>query len=199
MGLFDNYQNIKPNNPSQPNNITPRPQPPKPNCSKVEPCTPPQPFAEYNVEGTQVGYWWYYGNSVNLVFDIEGEVVQELKEETPATEIENEITPMNTGLIVPADEFLLGKKATIKLYNFRREPLDSIISGQCTAIYDIEKENPHIEIDSDKHMVSIEFPIDIELSKKLVRGNYYISLEVSDTLDFDRTLFYQNDCVLTVK
>lgn len=99
MGIFDNYQNINPN--YIPNNINPPPNPCKP---KLEPCRPIKPYEEYNAEGKLVGYYWYYGDTINLEFNVDGEV----------TIIDGEEA-------ISALDFLIGKYVIIDIYNFRGE------------------------------------------------------------------------------
>lgn len=68
----------------------------------------------------------------------------------------------------------------MNLYNFRRE----IIYTQV------------VEAESSK----VIFPIDQELSNRLIRGVYYCSLNVSDKdSGFDQTVLQMEDCVLNVK
>ena len=159
--MFSNYENIPDmyipsNRPTCP--------PPEKCCPNLDPCKPTRPYyADYDIEGNLVGYWWYYGNTFDLEFNIEGEVTVEGSLQWS-----------------PIDEFIAGKLVTMNLYNFRRE----IIYTQV------------IKATSSK----VIFPIDQELSNKLVRGVYYCSLNVSDEkLGFDQTVLQMEDCVLNVK
>ena len=71
MGIFDNYQNL--DNAYVPNNLAQ-------SFPKKIPCCRPQfrkPFEEYNAEGKLIGYYWYYGNTVSLQFNITGEIIVE--------------------------------------------------------------------------------------------------------------------------
>lgn len=97
MGLFDNYQNINPN--YVPNNIVPPPNPCKP---KLEPCKPIKPYEEYNAEGELVGYYWHYGDTINLEFNVSGEV-----------------TIINGESFISAVDFLSNKYAVMTVYDFR--------------------------------------------------------------------------------
>lgn len=165
MGMFSNYEDLADN--YVPNNL--RPNPPKcdykSNCN-LEPCKPNKPYEEYNAEGQLIGYFWYYGNSVNLEFNINGEVTYEGSED-----------------YITAKDFLSDKLATIKLYNFRREEI-------VEKVYDLS---------TLPDPTSVTFVIDEGLSKKLVKGVYYITLTISDKTGFNTTIFYQEDCNLFVK
>lgn len=71
MGIFDNYQNL--DNAYVPNNLSQL-------FPKKIPCHRPQfkkPFEDYNAEGKLIGYYWYYGNTVSLNFNITGEIIVE--------------------------------------------------------------------------------------------------------------------------
>lgn len=63
--MFTNYNYINDN--VIPNNN------PKKTCS----CNYREPFANYNAKGDIIGYYWYFGNTVTLDFNITGEVVIE--------------------------------------------------------------------------------------------------------------------------
>ena len=58
---------------------------------------------------------------------------------------------------IDAEDFLKDKQAVVKLYNFRREIID-------TKTYQAS--------------TNIKYVIDKEFSQKLVRGNYFVSLEI---------------------
>ena len=61
--MFTNYNYINDN--VIPNNN------PKKTCS----CNYREPFANYNAKGDIIGYYWYFGNTLTLDFNITGEVV----------------------------------------------------------------------------------------------------------------------------
>lgn len=169
MGMFDNYENIASN--YIPNNLMPKCSPcsPKQNCSCIDPCKTNKPYyADYNIEGELIGYWWYYGNALNLEFTIEGEVTLEDSSE-----------------YIPAEDFVKGKKVTMKIYNFRREV---IYTTFLDIADDAEKAN------------TVTFEIDQELSNKMVKGVYYCSLNLSDEkLGFDQTVLQLDECTINVR
>ena len=65
--MFENFQNIPtsytPNN--YQNKIT--------DNTSVQSVSPNKPYEIKNALGEVTGYFWYYGNSIDLVFDIQGE------------------------------------------------------------------------------------------------------------------------------
>lgn len=110
-GMFDNYENLSEE--YAPNNLKPRPPfPPKNPCSPLEPCRANKPFEDYNTQGELIGYWWYYGNTLNLEFNIEQEVIVD-----------------GSCNYVTAEDFMKSIKptTTIKLYNFRRECIHTLV------------------------------------------------------------------------
>ena len=101
MGLFDKFDNIYNTNisASQVSNL------------KVGSI----PYEDYDVDGNLIGYYWHYGDTVELHFLIDGEVT-----------LENEY--------VTAEDFLSGKNAKIVIYNFRYEPLFETVVDASTDI-----------------------------------------------------------------
>lgn len=158
MGMFDNYDNLYQNN--VPCNVRPNTQQPSIPETKLDPIKTKMPYEDYNVKGELIGYWWHYGDTINLEFNIEGEMVVE-----------------GENVWVDATDYLVDKEIIVTLYNFRHEIItQKRFNGSTTVI----------------------FPIDRELSKQLVKGVYYASLSISKN-DLNDTLFYMEDCVLTVK
>ena len=103
-GMFDNYENLADD--YVPNNLRPSHPPKKPCSDNLDPCRPNKPYEDYDAKNNLVGYWWYYGNTFNLEFNIE-----------------QEATIVDSQHYIPAEEFMKGMKpdAIIKLYDFRRE------------------------------------------------------------------------------
>lgn len=62
--MFDNFQNIPAD--YTPNNF----QTAQNTCSAIEPKNPNKPYEIKNITGELLGYFWYYGNSIDLTFDI---------------------------------------------------------------------------------------------------------------------------------
>lgn len=118
MSMFNNYENI--DSKYTPNNSD--------YCKcNLKPARPNKPYEEYDISGNLIGYWWYYGNTVNLEFNIEGEVTYE-----------------GNDSYVSAKEFLKDKQIEIKLFNFRREEIISKIfkdqEDMSTVIFEIDKD-----------------------------------------------------------
>ena len=152
MGMFDSYETLN-------NNYVPQNKKPIPPCSPensvFEPLRPRKPYEEINAKGELIGYYWYYGDTVNLDFTIEGDIYGSV------------------------ESFLQDKVIRIELYNFRGELITfKTFEGSTNVI----------------------FPIDEELSKKLVKGTYTCSLSVLNSLTgMNKTLIHQEDCTLIVK
>ena len=166
--MFDNYENLQQN--YIPNNLPCCPPKIK-QCeeSKLEPCKPNKPYEDYNAQGLLVGYWWYYGNTITLDFDIIGEVTFEGNDKY--------ITP---------DEFLKDKEIKLELFNFRFENIFS-------KVYNYKM------IKQDDGRIAVILNIGPELSSQLVRGVYYISLTVWKEGILVDTIFSTQDGIFTVK
>ena len=207
MGMFLNYQNIEN---SYPNNLR-KSFPVATADSKLCPVEASKPYEEYNKKGELVGYFWRYGETLNLEFNIDGEITIEsdaiIFRQTAI--IPSDYTMGKVGqrayniidyrswtcvavdngkyvweedsvftypqvsdrkVYIPADSYLKDKHVEVVLYNFRMEPV-------CKKLYDAA--------------TTIVFPIDKELSEKLVKGIYYCSVSVfNDTTSvkvFDTT------------
>lgn len=217
--MFDGYQDL--DNYYVPSNI----RPPKPDCNKLKSCAPIKPYEDYNDKNELIGYWWYYGNTVVLEFNINGEITIEddaiiytNTTQQPSVTTEGRIgqkaynivdlkswTCMNIiyedgnvlkynwvldsefvypedgqrNVYIDAEDFLKDKQAVVKLYNFRREIID-------TKTYQAS--------------TNIKYVIDKEFSEKLVRGNYFVSLEIFDET-LNATIFYQGpeETAITIK
>ena len=126
MGMFDSYDDL--GNNYTPNNICPPTEHVCPAESKLAPCSPNKPYADYNSQGELTGYWWYYKNILNLEFNITGEVV-----------VEGSVD------YIDATDFLEDKSITVTLYNFRREIITvRTYPGSTTIIFEIDKELSNI-------------------------------------------------------
>lgn len=144
IDMFSNYQNLSEN--YIPNNLSQQLTKP---CSytKLNPCEITKPYELYNAKNELEGYYWYYGNTINLEFEIDGEVL--------------DIDGNGTGEFVPAKDYLADKIATINIYDFRM----NIIHTQTIQAY----ENIIITIDpelSNKMVKGIYYcSLDISNSK----------------------------------
>ena len=104
MSIFSNY--IDANN----QNIETTYTPPQFNLIRSN-----KPYVSYDEYGIQDGYFWYYGDIINLEFTIEGNVTDE--------------------------EFLSDKKVVVTLYNFRYQVIDEkVFDGNSVITYEIDSE-----------------------------------------------------------
>lgn len=78
------------------------------------------PYCEYNSKGECIGYYWYYGESMNLDFDIEGELTTD--------------DGHGTGRFIQVDHYMYNKTVLITLYNFRHEKIFTKSFPGCTKI-----------------------------------------------------------------
>ena len=193
MGMFDNYDSLADNYSPKyvPNNIRPTQPTPCGIPSKLDPCEPNKPYVDYNAMGQIQGYWWHYGDTVNLEFNISGEATYE-SDTSEEVNSDASISPLQVGQYLLPDDFFKDKTIQVQLYNFRQEEM--VIDKQLlmkTYGYD------DLIINEDKSATVI-FVIDKDISKKLVKGVYYITLKVLSD-DYQDTLFGTADATLTVK
>lgn len=213
MGMFLNYHNIADN--YKPNNLM---------CSfpvgksytKLDPIEASKPYEEYDSKGNLIGYYWRQGETINLEFNIDGEVtISDTKNIYVVTG--QSPTDKTTG------------KLNDKAYN-----LADMRSWTCTSIIDdtyVWTEDAEFDTHGSKsvyinaadylkdkhinitlynfrmemiHQVTIDaktqviLTIDTELSKRMQKGIYYCSLNVFDD-ETNIVVFDSHDCVLLVK
>lgn len=211
--MFDSYDNPEKELNNEPEQC-PAPELKPNNKTPLRPSKPMKPYEEYNAEGELVAFWWNYGNTVNLEFELSGYV-----------------TVDEDDTYVDVRDFIKDKKILIQLYNFRHEELvnkwyngedyqvinyseDKKVHNKTRGVYYVQSIDEqgvvtYTPVDLPKDFIQgtvyfkqddirIIFPIDEKLSKKLLRGVYYCSLSVIGD-DFMHTLFYQNECTLEVK
>ena len=124
IDMFTNYQNLASS--YIPNNLDNHLSTP---CSytKLNPCEMTKPYELYDAKGELEGYYWYYGNTINLDFTIDGEIL--------------DIHGNNTGNYIDASAYLLNKTATLTLYNFRMEAIyQESTSASSNIIFSLDKE-----------------------------------------------------------
>ena len=192
IDMFTNYQNLSeyyiPNNLSKSNTQVQ-------SYTKLTSNNNTKPYELYNAKGELEGYFWHYGDQIDLEFSLQGELT--LDDDTP------------TGNYIDVQDFLEDKNIIIRLYDFRFNIIYSKVSNiQYEAMTSPAKDNIIDYIDggtafSDSSLnpdvePTAKLSIDAELSKKLVKGVYYCSLEV-DGHSFHETLFAPQDCKLLVK
>lgn len=210
--IFDNYDNLKEQ--YIPSNMNRKPCPPKANPF-LDPAVPKQPYCEYNAEGNIVGYWWPYGNTVNLEFDLDGYV-----------------TIDGSDVYVDARDFIKDKQIKIQIYNFRHEVIDTKlydgkdyqtityhrapeVNKHTHGVYYIYKEKedggeyiavnlPENYDKNEKYFkaadIEVIYPIDADKSLTFEKGTYYCSLSIVSK-ELNQTVFFEDQdcCTLMVK
>lgn len=214
--MFLNYHNIADN--YKPNNLI-KAFPTEALQSKLMPVEASKPYEEYNFKGELVGYFWRYGESLNLEFNIDGEIT-----------VESDAIISNTAGQSPSSKMpgYIGQKCynTIDLRSWSCTSITETdytwtedksftypTSGDVKKIYipassylkdksiEITLYNFRMEPVYSKSFggdTKIIFCIDPELSKTLVKGVYYCSLSVFNK-DVNFKIFDANDCVFNVK
>lgn len=215
MGMFLNYQNIAKN--YVPNNLI-NAFPSKMNNSKLDPLDASKPFEEYNAKGELTGYFWRQGETLNLEFNIDGEITLE----------SNAIIFKSKGQEPTTQTMAKVDQRAYNIVDFR--------SWQCVAVTtsgkyiweeDVEFTYPTdgrkvyisaVDYLKDKHIEvtlynfrrevictrlyepssTIIFAIDRELSASLPKGIYYCSVQVFNE-EVCQTIFDSTDCELLVK
>ena len=192
-----------------------KPKPPKRRPKCLKPFIPKKPYEEYNAEGQLIGYWWGYGDTIDLEFCLSGYVIDD---------------EMNTYMTVR--DFVKDKHINFSLYNFRHEELlTKVYEGSdyqiptYSEVYNITPITEGVfyvytpsevggtytrvilpqdyQVDTRYYIqddVKVVFGIDSELAKTLVRGTYYCSLTITTTNnDFAQTVFYQDSSTFTIR
>lgn len=221
--MFENYDNLQDH--YVPNNLN-KAFPEHLQYSKLTENRPNKPFEMFDDMGNLVGYFWYYGDTITLAFDITGQytvennaIVSTITEEAPSTSTVGtvgqryynivdknvwECTSVNnsvytwteldwdeteaSGLLtrdvyINASDYLNDCIYYFKIFNFRNEVVyeKAIQSNNETNISQF-----------------VSFDIDEELSKKLMRGTYTVSLVAQKDISYI-TLFDNSDATFLVK
>lgn len=135
-----------------------------------------KPFEVRDKLGNLDGYFWYRGNSVDLVFNLDGEIV------LLNTDKYNTITEVIKALTFEAN-----------ILNFRNEPVMKF----STSPYEENKLIVHIEDDLNK--CSITLPLSSDKSNLLVQGKYRIELIATLNYVYHETVFPAETCIFEVK
>ena len=215
MGMFLNYHSISDN--YTPNNLF-KAFPIDGPCSKFMPFEGSKPYEEYDAKGELEGYYWRYGDTLNLEFCIDGEI-----------RVEDNALVLKTVGEVPSiyTKGYVGQRC----YNIR-----DLLSWTCVGIsgrtyiweqdanftYPLEGKNS-IYVSADEYIkgksaavtiynfrmepvyryevmavTPLIMPITKDISLTMPKGIYYCSLEISGE-DFHQTIFSPQDCKLIVK
>lgn len=216
MGMFLNYHNIADN--YRPNNLI-NAFPTRVNTNgKLDPVTASKPYEEYDAKGDLEGYFWRYGDTLNLEFNLDGEIT-----------IESDALVSATSGVEPTEDTVgyIGQRA-YNVTDMQSWTCVSIIDGAYGWKQDEEFTYPinsdrSVYIPAEDYLSSkqidvtlynfrlepicskvyngvtrIVFPIDKELSSLLVKGIYYCSVRVFDELS-SLVVFEPTDCKLLVK
>ena len=216
MGMFLNYQNIADN--YKPNNLI-NAFPRKMNSSKLDPLDASKPFEEYNAKGELSGYFWRQGETLNLEFNIDGEITLEAnailltaKGQAPTLNTLGKVGQRAYN-IVDFRSLTCSAVTTTGKYIWEEDaeftyPLNSDRSVYISAEDYLKDKQVEVTLYNFRMepickklynaAPTIIFPIDRELSKVLPKGIYHCSVSVfNDEVCY--TIFDANDCDLLVK
>lgn len=160
IDMFTNYQHLSES--YIPNNLSKSFKKPQ-SYTKLSPIDTSKPYELYNAKNELEGYFWYYGDSINLDFTITGEVI--LDDGSPS------------GEYIDAKDFLKDKFYAIKLYDFRfKEIYTQVGQASTNVILSIDKDlstrfvkgiyHCSLEIDGKNYHETIFGPQDCKLLVK---------------------------------
>ena len=209
MGLFDNYDNLSKN--YIPNNLR---------DVDINKYTTTSPYEEYDINGNHIGYFWYYGDTVNLQFNIDGlitvdnnSIIYNVSGDAPNESVPGEINQKAYNIVdyiswtcvaIIEDKYIWaedkvfeapdngGKLLYISAKNFLKDMLYKICiyNGRYELLYTFD----------GNASTNISLHIDEDLSKELVKGIYYITLTVANKNSTNFIpLIKDKECILLVK
>lgn len=214
MNMFLNYQNVP--DTYIPNNMRQCRRTGK-SYTKLEPVNSSKPYEAYDIKGNLIGYFWHQGETVNLEFNIDGEVTVESDAIILTTH--GQIPDATQGALyqraynivdlrswtctsIVGDnhiwsedaEFLYDETSTRSVYVSAADYLkDKYID---VTIYNFRHEPVHkFQFTGSPKVVA---NINTELSSKIKKGIYYCSLTVFNDV-VNLPIFTNTDCVLLVK
>ena len=216
MGMFLNYQNIADN--YKPNNLI-NSFPRKMNCSKLDPLDASKPFEEYNAKGELSGYFWRQGETLNLEFNIDGEITLEANAilltaqgQVPTTNTLGRVNQRAYN-IVDFRSWTCSAVTTTGKYIWEEDaeftyPLNADRSVYISAADYLKDKKVEVTLYNFRMepickklydaSPTIIFPIDRDLSNALPKGIYHCSVNVFNE-EVCYTIFDANDCDLLVK
>lgn len=171
--MFNNFTNFSTTyspNPFQPSYPT--------SCNtQATPVNPNKPYEILSRDRSTVeGYFWYYGNSVNLIFNLEGEV-----------------TLYDTDNYISVSDLINSLTLVATIYDFRSEPILTFSNDPLISRNELKINNSSNNIEE----IIISMDITNELSAKLVKGTYNIELVASLPNGYNETLFSSQQNGLT--
>lgn len=174
--MFSNFMNLDTTyspNPFQ------RSYPATPENNSIVKNNPNKPYEILNPDKSLKGYFWYYGNSVDLNFDIEGEITFE-----------------NTESYITVDQIISSLTLEATIFNFRFEPILKFSNNPLVA------QNPLIisnASENSANICNVNLSLTDELSSKLTKGVYHIELVAYGLNGYNETLFEANSCTFEVR
>lgn len=215
MGMFLHYQDIASN--YTPNNLI-KAFPTDSRDTKLDPIDASKPYEEYNAKGELEGYFWRYGDTVVLEFNIDGELTVESDAIVvySANERPTSATVGNIGQRyynvrdlksytcmsrdnkvyswVEDDTFTYPTSSDRSIYISAEDFLKD--KSIVISLYNFRYEQIYESTFTGTPRVAFE--ISRELSDTLVRGVYYCSLKVCNDA-YSSVIFEPSDCRLLVK
>lgn len=210
MGLFDNYDNLSKN--YIPNNLR---------DVDINKYTTTSPYEEYDINGNHIGYFWYYGDTVNLQFNIDGlitvdnnSIIYNVSGDAPNESVPGEINQKAYN-IIDLKSWTLISIENDSVYNWVLDsqfiyPVDGIKKVYFSAedylqgkqlrvrLYDFRYEVIYEEIFDGN--ITVNLNINNELSQKLVKGNYYCTITAIDAAQcINLPIIKDKECLLVVK
>lgn len=174
--LFDNFTHV--NTVMRPGDVSqkyPSMNVPQPNFSVPQ---PNKPYENRSIDGTLKGYFWYYGNSVDLVFAIDGT-----------------LTLDNSNQYLEAADVLERVLITFSIFDFRQ-----------VCVMQFSNSNIGIPlkyrstVDSEGKIIGeVTVSLSHDQSLKLQKGVYTCQLTASHESGYHETLFDTNSCTFEVR
>lgn len=215
MGMFLNYQNVSPN--YTPNNLS-KAFHSENVTSSLDPIEASKPYESYDAKGNLEGYFWRYGDTIKLEFNLDGEITIEndaivcyVEGIYPTPQIEGRVGQQFYNLKDLVSYTCVGVQSG--LYQWQKDseftyPLESGNSVYFDATDYLADKTIEISILNFRlepivtqrftGSSRVVFTIDKELSKQLVKGIYYCSVSLINDAS-TLVVFNSTDCKLLVK
>lgn len=154
-----------------------------------------KPYEVKDAEGNLKGYFWYYGNSVDLDFIISGQVT--IEDSDSYIDIDQLIPGENPKS--PQEEILRDLELKMTIYNSKYDPIIYFSNGM-DAEYFLNVKDPVINEETGEVSITATATIDKEISTlKMPKGVYYIDLVASHPSGYCETLFSSTTCTFEVR
>lgn len=161
-------------------------QPKYPECktsnSSIQSLNINKPYEVKSSNGDLKGYFWYYGNSVDLTFTVTGEIV---------------IEPCDSYIDISQVINTLDLSATIWDINHNQI---LYFSNGLDAEYPLEVSTAFTNSETGEVSITVTVPITKELSTlKMAKGIYHVDLIANHPSGYCETLFSSNTCTFEVR